>query len=108
MAVLKATVWNELMSEVLPTLYIARNGETAWSLSGQQRRLTDLPLTESRRSNARRLANQLRKWAFAHVFTSPLRNYVGWRDCAVIAALGLRFFGIALMRFRRMLVQIQA
>jgi len=31
-----------------------------------------------------------------------------WRDCAAIAALGLLFFSVALMRFRRMLVQIQA
>jgi len=30
-----------------------------------------------------------------------------WKDCTVIAALGLVFFGVALMRFRRMLVQVQ-
>jgi broad specificity phosphatase PhoE len=93
---------------VLPTLYIGRPGETLWSLSGQNMGLTDLPLTEGGQSNARRLANQLRQWAFAHVFTSPLRNYMVWRNCAVTAALGLRFFGIALARFRRTLVQIQA
>jgi hypothetical protein len=29
-------------------------------------------------------------------------------DCAAIAALGLVFFGVALMRFRQMLVQAQA
>jgi ABC-2 type transport system permease protein len=33
---------------------------------------------------------------------------VVWQDCAEIAALGLLFFGVALMRFRRMLVQVQA
>jgi ABC-2 type transport system permease protein len=33
---------------------------------------------------------------------------VVWKDCAVIAALGFVFFGIALIRFRRMLVQVQA
>ncbi len=33
---------------------------------------------------------------------------VVWRDCAVITAFGLLFFGVALMLFRRMLVQIQA
>ena len=96
------------MGEMLPTLYIARHGETAWSLSGQHTGLTDLPLTERGQSNARRLGNQLREWAFTHAFTSPLRNYVVWRYCAVIAGLGLLFFGIALMRFRLMLVQIQA
>ncbi len=33
---------------------------------------------------------------------------VVWQDCGVIAALGLLFFGVALMHFRRMLVQIRA
>jgi bisphosphoglycerate-dependent phosphoglycerate mutase len=96
------------MSEILPTLYIARPGDTPWSLSGQHTRLTDLTLTERGQSNGRRLSNQLREWAFTHVFTSPLRNYVVWRYSAVIAGLGLLFSGIALMRFLQMLVHIQA
>ena len=62
------------MNEMLPTLYIARHGETAWSLSGQHTGLTDLPLTERGQSNARRLGNQLRGRSFAHVFTSPLQR----------------------------------
>jgi len=62
------------MGEMLPTLYIARHGETAWSLSGQHTRLTDLPLTERGQSNARRLGNRLRGRSFAHVFTSPLQR----------------------------------
>jgi ABC-2 type transport system permease protein len=33
---------------------------------------------------------------------------VVWQDYGVIGALGLLFFGVALMHFRRMLVQIQA
>jgi ABC-2 type transport system permease protein len=33
---------------------------------------------------------------------------VVWQDCGVIAALGLLFFGIALVRFRRMVAQMQA
>ena len=75
MAILKAiSEGNELMDEMLPTLYIARHGETAWSLSGQHTGLTDLPLTERGQSNARRLGNQLRGRSFAHVFTSPLQR----------------------------------
>jgi len=62
------------VSEMPPTLYIARHGETAWSLSGQHTGLTDLPLTERGQSNARRLGNQLRGRSFAHVFTSPLQR----------------------------------
>ena len=62
------------MSEILPALYIARHGETAWSLSGQHTGLTDLPLTERGQSNARHLGNQLRGRSFAHLFTSPLQR----------------------------------
>ena len=32
------------MSEGLPVTYLARHGETAWSLSGQHTELTDLAL----------------------------------------------------------------
>ena len=34
------------MGEVLPLLYLAGHGETAWSLSGRHTGSTDLPLTE--------------------------------------------------------------
>ena len=62
------------MSEVLPVLYLARHGETAWSLSGQHTGLTDLPLTPNGERNARRLADRLKGITFAKVFTSPLRR----------------------------------
>src|SRR5208282_4102089 len=65
---------NELMGEMLPTLYIARHGETAWSLSGQYTGLTDLPLTERGDRNAQRLGNVLRGHAFEQVFSSPLKR----------------------------------
>jgi broad specificity phosphatase PhoE len=56
----------------LPVVYLARHGETAWSLTGQHTGLTDLPLTERGEQNARRLGERLRGLAFAKVFTSPL------------------------------------
>ena len=43
------------MAEVLLVIYLARHGETAWSLSGQHTGRTDLPLTESGEPNARAL-----------------------------------------------------
>jgi broad specificity phosphatase PhoE len=62
------------MSEVLPVLYVARHGETAWSLSGQHTGLTDLPLTPNGERNARRLGERLKGMTFARVFTSPLQR----------------------------------
>ncbi len=67
------------MSETLPVTFVARHGETAWTLSGQHTGLTDLPLTERGERNARRLAERLHGVRFARVFTSPLRR--AFRTC---------------------------
>jgi broad specificity phosphatase PhoE len=67
------------MSEGLPIVYLARHGETAWTITGQHTGLTDLPLTERGERNARRLAERLRGLTFAKVFTSPLQRAV--RTC---------------------------
>jgi broad specificity phosphatase PhoE len=63
-----------LMSDALPVLFLARHGETAWSLSGQHTGLTDLPLTEQGEREARRLGARLQGTTFAKVFTSPLQR----------------------------------
>jgi len=62
------------MSEELPIIYLARHGETAWSLTGQHTGLTDLPLTERGERNARQLGERLRSLTFAKVYTSPLQR----------------------------------
>jgi broad specificity phosphatase PhoE len=67
------------MGCVLPIIYLARHGETAWSLSGQHTGLTDLPLTECGERNARALALRLKGVVFANVFTSPLKRAI--RTC---------------------------
>lgn len=64
----------EFMSESLPTVYLARHGETAWSLTGQHTGLTDLPLTERGERTARRLGERLQALTFAKVLTSPLQR----------------------------------
>jgi len=62
------------MSEVLQVVYMARHGNTAWTLSGQHTGLTDLPLTPNGERNAVRLGERLKGMKFAKVFTSPLQR----------------------------------
>jgi broad specificity phosphatase PhoE len=62
------------VSTALPIVYLARHGETAWTLSGQHTGLTDLPLTPNGERNARRLGDRLKGRQFAKVFTSPLQR----------------------------------
>ena len=59
------------ISDVLPVLYLARHGETAWSRTGQHTGITDLPLTERGERNARLLGKRLAGLTLAKVFTSP-------------------------------------
>jgi len=78
------------MNGVLPVVYIARHGETAWSLSGQYTGRTDLPLTDRGERTARRLGERLKELTFATVFTSPLQRasrtcaLAGYGDVAVV------------------------
>ena len=62
------------MREELPIVYLARHGETAWSLTGQHTGLTDLPLTERGECNARTLGQRLIRLSLTKVLTSPLRR----------------------------------
>jgi probable phosphoglycerate mutase len=59
---------------MLPRAFLARHGETAWSLSGQHTGRTDIPLTPQGEADARRLGERLRGLAFALILTSPLQR----------------------------------
>jgi probable phosphoglycerate mutase len=62
------------MNDELPIVYLARHGETVWSLSGQHTGMTDLALTERGEETARRLGKRLRELTFTRVLTSPLQR----------------------------------
>jgi probable phosphoglycerate mutase len=69
------------MDDEFPVIYIARHGETAWTISGQHTGLTDLPLTPLGERNAQALGRRLEGMAFGRVFTSPLQR--AKRTCAL-------------------------
>jgi broad specificity phosphatase PhoE len=62
------------MSESLPEVYLARHGETAWTITRQHTGRTDIPLTDRGERNARSLGERLRGLTFARVFVSPLQR----------------------------------
>jgi len=75
------------MNDTFPITYLARHGETEWSLSGRHTGLTDLPLTARGEQSARELGERLRRLDVAQVFTSPLQRAA--RTCA-LAGFGER------------------
>jgi broad specificity phosphatase PhoE len=62
------------MNKLLPEVYLARHGETAWSLSGRHTGRTDIPLTQRGEDNARRLRGRLEGITFTEVLVSPLQR----------------------------------
>jgi probable phosphoglycerate mutase len=62
------------MSTEQQVVYLARHGETEWSLSGRHTGLTDIPLTAGGERNAQRLGQRLREIGFVKVLTSPLKR----------------------------------
>ena len=71
----------------LPTIYLARHGETAWTITGQHTGRTDIPLTERGERNARRLGERLKGLTFAAVLSSPLQRV---RRTCELAGFGAR------------------
>lgn len=66
---------------------IARHGETEWSKSGQHTGITDIPLTDHGRDEARKIGPVLSRWDFALVLTSPLGRA---QETCELAGLGDR------------------
>lgn len=58
----------------VPTVYLARHGETEWSLAGRHTGRTDIPLTATGEADARKIGTRLASISFSRVFTSPLQR----------------------------------
>lgn len=62
------------MSGTLQQVYLARHGETAWSLSRQATGRSDIPLTDRGERDAQELGARLKGLSFTRVLTSPLQR----------------------------------
>src|SRR5262245_60404409 len=71
----------------MPEIYLIRHGETEWSLSGRHTGVSDIPLTEHGRQQARLLRQELLATNFQLVLTSPLLRA---RETCELAGFGDR------------------
>src|SRR5439155_18025938 len=71
-------------------LFLARHGETPWSLSGQHTSRTELALTENGERDGVKLGARLKEFTFAAVWTSPRQRakhtaeLAGYKDRVVV------------------------
>ncbi len=61
-------------TNTLPVIYLARHGETPWTISGQHTGVSDIPLNAQGEAQAVRLGERLQGLSFAAVLTSPLQR----------------------------------
>ena len=55
-------------------IWLARHGQTEWSVAGRHTGRSDVPLTPEGEQEAKKLGARLQKTAFAAVLTSPLQR----------------------------------
>jgi len=75
------------MSERPLHIFLARHGETEWSVTGRHTGRKDIPLTTAGEEAARKLGERLRSRSFAAVFTSPLQR--ARRTCELCGMAGV-------------------
>lgn len=75
------------MSTPLPRMFLARHGETPWSLSSQHTGTTDLALTANGERDGVKIGERLKAFTFSAVWSSPRQRA---RRTAEIAGFGDR------------------
>jgi broad specificity phosphatase PhoE len=87
MACVTFTVQGKMMTQALPEVYVARHGETVWSLTGQHTGRTDIPLTVRGERHAFGLRQRLVDVVFGKVLVSPRARA---RRTAELAGFGVQ------------------
>lgn len=62
------------MAEPLPRIYLARHGETPWTVTHQHTGRTDIPLIPKGEADALKIGRRLENISFAKVYSSPLQR----------------------------------
>ncbi|HKI21138.1 MAG TPA: histidine phosphatase family protein [Isosphaeraceae bacterium] len=75
-------------SPQLSEIWLARHGETAWTITHQHTGRTDIPLTERGERNAVSLGERIRGMTFTGVFFSPLERARRTADLAGFGSVG--------------------
>jgi probable phosphoglycerate mutase len=74
------------MPTELPQVFLARHGETAWTITRQHTGKSDIPLTARGEQNAQSLRARLSGYTFDTVLTSPLKRAHNTANLAGFAA----------------------
>jgi probable phosphoglycerate mutase len=74
-----------MSKSAMTSLYLIRHGQTEWSLSGKHTGRTDIPLTDTGRTEAKRLNEPLSQLNFSMVLCSPRSRA---RETAKLAGFG--------------------
>ncbi len=75
-------------STQLPEIWLARHGETEWTVTHRHTGRSDIPLTERGERNAVALGERLRGTTFTRVFVSPLERARRTADLAGFGSVG--------------------
>jgi probable phosphoglycerate mutase len=84
-------------AKMTTTLLLIRHGETDWNVEGRWQGHLDIPLNETGREQAKRLAHRLRGWPIRAVYSSDLQRAAA---TAAIIALPLQLQPVTDARWR--------